>query len=68
MTLSTWTARANTVFSYFGVVMAVLIGAHVASTYFLHPTVRSCALAQQSRSHNARAGGARAALPPPHQA
>ncbi len=38
--MSSWTSRLNTVFSYFGVVMATLIAANVAATYFLHPNVQ----------------------------
>ncbi len=38
--MSSWTSRLNTVFSYFGVVMATLIAANVAATYFLRPDVQ----------------------------
>ncbi len=34
-----WTSRANAIFSYFGIVCAVLIAAQVATTYFLVPTI-----------------------------
>merc|ERR1712000_225477 len=39
MSMSSWTSRVNSIFSYFGVVMAVLIAANVATTYFSNPNI-----------------------------
>jgi hypothetical protein len=36
---ASWTSRANAIFSYFGIVCAVLIAAQVATTYFLRPDI-----------------------------
>ncbi len=36
---ASWTSRANAIFSYFGIVCAVLIAAQVATTYFLKPDI-----------------------------
>ena len=39
MSMSTASARMNSIFSYFGVVMAVLIVANVATTHWWTPTI-----------------------------
>lgn len=39
MSMSTWSSRANSIFSYFGVVVSVLIIANVATTYWSNPNI-----------------------------